>query len=105
MGHWSIMPTNIAKLWDRERKNMSSSKLLDTQKRVIERFTSYNQNLVLKYRQGGISTVTELYYPILSYQHQTKDRYGVKHPKQLAKKFLKETTDFIDNLPEFFNIK
>lgn len=93
------------KVWFKEEAKYVSFVLMPTQKKVLDGYRTYDNNLVLKYRQGGISTVTELYISHILYSTPDIKIGIVANTKELAKKFLKETTDFIFNLPEDLTLK
>lgn len=93
------------KVWDKKNARHVPFKLLPTQRKVIEGFENHRKNLVLKYRQGGISTITQLFLSHLILSSSDKKIAIVAHQKSLAINFLKETTDFISNLPEWLQIK
>lgn len=92
-------------VWHKQQAKRVPFKLLPTQRRVLKGYDSHNKNLVLKYRQGGISTVTELYLAHLIISVPDVKIAVVANNIKLARKFLKETTDFVDNLPSWFNIR
>lgn len=89
------------RVWDKKNAKHVPFKLLPTQRKVIYGFENFKKNLVLKYRQGGISTITQLFLSHLILSSSDKKIAIVAHQKSLAINFLKETTDLINNLPEF----
>lgn len=93
------------RVWDKKNAKHVPFKLLPTQRKVIYGFENFKKNLVLKYRQGGISTITQLFLSHLILSSSDKKIAIVAHQKSLAINFLKETTDLINNLPEFLQIK
>ncbi len=91
-------------VWHKQLGKRVPFKLLPTQRRVIKGYDRYPKNLVLKYRQGGISTVTELYLAHLIISTPDIKIAIVANNIKLARKFLKETTDFVSNLPAWIGI-
>lgn len=93
------------RVWFKEEAKYVPFVLMPTQKKVLDGYGTYDNNLVLKYRQGGISTVTELYISHILFSTADIKIGIVANTKELAKKFLKECTDFIFNLPEEISLK
>lgn len=92
-------------VWHKHQGRRVPFKLLPTQRRVINGYENHGKNIVLKYRQGGISTVTEMYLAHIIISTPDVKIAVVANTLKLAQKFLKETTDFVENLPSWFGMK
>lgn len=93
------------KVWDKQNAKIIPFKLLPTQRRVLNGYEKHGKNIILKYRQGGISTVTEMFLSHMIISTPDIKIAVVANTVKLARKFLKETTDFIEHLPDFLKIR
>jgi hypothetical protein len=93
--------------FDKTREGFVPFKLFDGQRKLISNYDEYRFNLVLKYRQAGISTVTAAYSAVKSAFaiSENPERVLILANKQeTAVEFLNKITGFIKQLPSWVNI-
>jgi hypothetical protein len=82
-------------------------KAFDTQRRLMKAFDEHEYNVVLKYRQAGISTTTALYVAVhLAFAPEGSKRrvLVVANKGELAKEFYQKVLHFLNCAPEWMNI-
>lgn len=93
--------------FDMTRDGFVPFKLFDKQRYLIQNYENYRFNLVLKYRQAGISTVTAAYSAVKTAfaMKDNPERVLILANKQeTAVEFLNKITNFIKQLPKWVNI-
>jgi hypothetical protein len=93
--------------FDKTQEGFVPFKLFDKQKLLISNYEGNRFNLVLKYRQAGISTVTAAYAAVktaFAISDNPERVLILANKQQTAVEFLNKITGFIKQLPEWANI-
>ena len=93
--------------FDKTQEGFVPFKLFDKQKLLITNYEQNRFNLVLKYRQAGISTVTAAYAAVKTAfaMSDNPERVLILANKQeTAVEFLNKITSFIKQLPDFVGV-
>lgn len=95
------------KTFDLTQGGFVDFKLFDIQKDLIKEYQENRYNLVLKYRQAGISTVTAAYIAILSSfcdPNKPEKTLIIANKLDQAVEFLSKVVDFLKQLPDWIDI-
>jgi hypothetical protein len=93
--------------FDKTQEGFVPFKLFDKQKLLISNYEGNRFNLVLKYRQAGISTVTAAYAAVktaFAISDNPERVLILANKQETAVEFLNKITGFIKQLPEWANI-
>lgn len=93
--------------FDKTQEGFVPFKLFDKQKLLVSNYQAHRFNLVLKYRQAGISTVTAAYAAVITAfaSPDNPERVLILANKQeTAIEFLNKITEFIKQLPAWLEI-
>jgi hypothetical protein len=93
--------------FDKTQEGFVPFKLFDKQKLLISNYESNRFNLVLKYRQAGISTVTAAYAAVktaFAVSDNPERVLILANKQETAVEFLNKITGFIKQLPSWVNI-
>lgn len=94
--------------YDNTQKKYVPFNLFDGQKLLIHNYENYRHQIVLKYRQAGISTVTSGYCAAKSVfaNPESPDKIIIIANKQnTAKEFLNKIKGFIEQFPQWAGVK
>ena len=93
--------------FDKTQEGFVPFKLFDKQKLLISNYDNNRFNLVLKYRQAGISTVTAAYAAVktaFAISDNPERVLILANKQETAVEFLNKITSFIKQLPDWVNI-
>jgi hypothetical protein len=93
--------------FDKTQEGFVPFKLFDKQKLLISNYEGNRFNLVLKYRQAGISTVTAAYAAVktaFAISDNPERVLILANKQETAVEFLNKITGFIKQLPSWVNI-
>lgn len=93
--------------FDKTQEGFVPFKLFDKQKLLISNYEGNRFNLVLKYRQAGISTVTAAYAAVktaFAISDNPERVLILANKQETAVEFLNKITGFIKQLPDWVNI-
>lgn len=93
--------------FDKTQEGFVPFKLFDKQKLLISNYESNRFNLVLKYRQAGISTVTAAYAAVktaFAISDNPERVLILANKQETAIEFLNKITGFIKQLPDWVNV-
>jgi len=93
--------------FDKTQEGFVPFKLFDKQKLLISNYETNRFNLVLKYRQAGISTVTAAYAAVktaFAISDNPERVLILANKQETAVEFLNKITGFIKQLPDWTNI-
>ena len=93
--------------FDKTQEGFVPFKLFDKQKLLIHNYENNRFNLVLKYRQAGISTVTAAYAAVktaFAISDNPERVLILANKQETAVEFLNKITSFIKQLPDWVNI-
>jgi hypothetical protein len=93
--------------FDKTQEGFVPFKLFDKQKLLISNYENNRFNLVLKYRQAGISTVTAAYAAVktaFAISDNPERVLILANKQETAVEFLNKITSFIKQLPDWVNI-
>lgn len=93
--------------FDKTQEGFVPFKLFDKQKLLISNYENNRFNLVLKYRQAGISTVTAAYAAVktaFAISDNPERVLILANKQETAVEFLNKITSFIKQLPSWVNI-
>ena len=93
--------------FDKTREGYVPFELFDGQKKLVSNYKEHRFNLVLKYRQAGISTVTAAYSAVLT-AFASPDRPEkvliLANKQETAIEFQNKIINFIKQLPNWVNV-
>ena len=93
--------------FDKTREGYVPFELFDGQKKLVDNYKKHRFNLVLKYRQAGISTVTAAYSAVLT-AFASPDRPEkvliLANKQETAIEFQNKIINFIKQLPDWVNV-
>jgi hypothetical protein len=93
--------------FDKTREGYVPFELFDGQKKLVANYKKHRFNLVLKYRQAGISTVTAAYSAVLT-AFASPDRPEkvliLANKQETAIEFQNKIINFIKQLPDWVNV-
>jgi len=93
--------------FDKTQEGFVPFKLFDKQKLLISNYEGNRFNLVLKYRQAGISTVTAAYAAVktaFALSDNPERVLILANKQETAVEFLNKITNFIKQLPNWVNV-
>lgn len=93
--------------FDKTQEGFVPFKLFDKQKLLITNYEANRFNLVLKYRQAGISTVTAAYAAVkvaFALSENPERILILANKQETAVEFLNKITSFIKQLPSWVNV-
>ena len=93
---------NYLQTFDQTRNGYVPFTLFERQKDVIRGYRTHNNNLVLKYRQSGISTLTAAYavwLMIFADRNSPEKILIIANKRDLAVNLLKKIKEFLDYVP------
>lgn len=100
----SYVIENYYKTFDKTKESFVPFKLFLRQKELIHNYEKYRFNLVLKYRQAGITTVTAAYAAaktVLADEKNPEKILILANKQETAIEFLNKIVDFIRQSPTF----
>ena len=93
--------------FDKTQEGFVPFNLFDKQRQLITNYQNNRFNLVLKYRQAGISTVTAAYAAVLAAFASKENPHKIlilANKQETAIEFQKKIIDFIKQLPKWVDI-
>lgn len=93
--------------FDKTQEGFVPFKLFEKQKYLIDNYEKHRFNLVLKYRQAGISSVTAAYAAVktaFALQENPERILILANKQETAVEFLNKINNFIKQLPSWVNI-
>lgn len=93
--------------FDKTQDKFVKFNLFDGQKTLIDNYNEHRHNLVLKYRQAGITTVTAAYAAVktaFSKQGSPERVLIIANKQETAIEFLSKIVTFIKQLPDWINV-
>lgn len=94
------------RVWYKEKSIFTPFVLFPHQKRVIAAYEKYDNNLILKYRQGGITTTTCLYIAhLLNFTKDIKVAVVANTLTLAQENIFTGVVDIIANLPEWLRME
>lgn len=94
------------KVWDKKNSRWIPFKLMPHQVKVLRDYENHDRNVVLKYRQGGITTLTCLYLAHIIFTTPDIKIAIVANKKKLAMtEILTNICNILNSLPDWLTIK
>ena len=98
---------NYFETFDKTREGYVPFQLFDGQKKLVSNYKKHRFNLVLKYRQAGISTVTAAYSAVLTAfasPERPEKVLILANKQETAIEFQNKIINFIKQLPQWVNV-